>query len=204
MFNTSEKKERSLGVKLFLKGDRCNSPKCAMTRKPYRPGAHGKRRSRAPSEFKSQLQEKQKIKATYGLREAYMKRIVYEAMKNPEVTGLMIVNFLERRLDNVIYRLGLVVSRSVARQMVGHGHFLVNGKKVTVPSYRVRIGDIVSIRPQSKSHPNFNDLAINLKKTEPPVWLVLDKEKVEGKVSALPKDIEAIFDINSVIDYYSK
>lgn len=204
MFNTTEKKERSLGVKLFLKGDRCNSPKCTMVRRPYRPGVHGKRRSGAPSEFKSQLQEKQKIKATYGLRETYMKKVVKEAAKNPEVTGLMIINFLERRLDNVVYRLGLAASRSVARQMVGHGHFLVNGRKVTVPSYRIKVGDMISIRPQSREHPNFKDLATNLKKIEPPVWLALDQERLEGKVLALPKDVETIFDINLVIDYYSK
>ncbi len=204
MFNTAEKKERSLGVKLFLKGDRCNSPKCTMVRRPYRPGLHGKRRSGAPSEFKSQLQEKQKIKATYGIREAYMKKVVNEAAKNPEVTGLMIINFLERRLDNVVYRLGFTSSRSVARQMVGHGHFLINGKKITVPSYRIKVGDIISIRPQSKEHLNFKDLTTNLKKIEPPVWLTFDQERLEGKVIALPKDVESIFDINLVIDYYSK
>lgn len=204
MFNTSEKKERSLGVKLFLKGDRCNSPKCTMVRRPYRPGLHGKRRSGAPSEFKSQLQEKQKIKATYGIREAYMKKIVGEAAKNPEVTGLMILNLLERRLDNVVYRLGFTSSRSIARQMVNHGHFLVNGKKVNTSSYRVKIGDVVAIRPQSREHANFKDLSDNLKKIEAPVWLALDKEKIEGKVIAPPKDVEALIDVNLVIDYYSK
>lgn len=204
MFNTKEKKERSLGVKLFLKADRCNSIKCAMMRKPYRPGAHGKRRSGNPSEFKQQLQEKQKIKATYGLRESQMQRIVYEAAKNPGITGPMIINFLEMRLDNLVYRLGLVPSRSVGRQMAGHGHFLVNGKKVTIPSYRAKVGDVVAIRPQSKDHIVFKDLSLNMKKVEPPVWLYLDKEKIEGKVVSLPKDVETFFDINLVIDYYSK
>src|SRR3989344_758458 len=116
MFNTTEKRERSLGVKLFLKGDRCNSPKCAMMRNPHRPGAHGKRRSGNPSEFKQQLQEKQKIKATYGIRESQMQKVVSQASKNPGVTGPMIINFLEMRLDNVVYRLGFTPSRSVARQ----------------------------------------------------------------------------------------
>ena len=204
MFNTKEKRERSLGVKLFLKGDRCNSVKCAMMRRPYRPGAHGKRRSGAPSEFKQQLQEKQKIKATYGLREAQMERIVYEAAKNPGITGPMIINFLEMRLDNIVYRLGFVPSRSIGRQMTGHGHFLVNGKKVTIPSYRAKIGDVVTIRPQSKDHIVFKDLSLNMKKIESPVWLYLDKEKIEGKIVSLPKDVETFFDINLVIDYYSK
>lgn len=175
-----------------------------MVRRPYRPGLHGKRRSGAPSEFKSQLQEKQKIKATYGIREAYMKKIVGEAAKNPEVTGLMILNLLERRLDNVVYRLGFTSSRSIARQMVNHGHFLVNGKKVNTSSYRVKIGDVVAIRPQSREHANFKDLSDNLKKIEAPVWLALDKEKIEGKVIAPPKDVEALIDVNLVIDYYSK
>ncbi len=204
MFNTKEKKERALGVKLFLKGERCNSIKCAMMRKPYRPGAHGKRRSGAPSEFKQQLQEKQKIKAIYGLRESQMQRIVSEAAKNPGITGPMILNYLEMRLDNLVYRLGFVPSRSVGRQMVGHGHFLVNNKKVTIPSYRVKVGDIITIRPQSKDHIVLKDLAVNIKKTEPPVWLYLDGEKLEGKVISLPKDVEAFFDVNLVIDYYSK
>ena len=204
MFNTTEKKERALGIKLFLKGDRCNSPKCAMVRRPYRPGRHGKRRSGAPTEFKLQLQEKQKIKATYGIREAYMKKIVGEAFKNPGVTGQMIISLLERRLDNVVFRLGLVPSRSVARQMVNHGHFFINGRPVTVPSYRVEVGDKISIRPKSKEQPVFKDLAINLKKVESPVWLALDGEKLEGIIVALPKDIESIFDIKLVIDYYSK
>lgn len=204
MFNTAEKKERALGVKLFLKGERCNSPKCAMIRRPYRPGAHGKRRSGAPSEFKQQLQEKQKIKLTYGIREAQMRRVVAEAAKNLGITGPMIVNFLERRLDNVVYRLGFTPSRSIARQMVNHGHFLVNGRKVTIPSYRVKIDDVVSIRAQSREHPHLKDLAVNLKKVEAPVWLMFDQEKLEGKVIALPKDIETMFDVNLVIDYYSK
>ena len=204
MFNTTEKRERSLGVKLFLKGDRCNSPKCAMMRNPHRPGAHGKRRSGNPSEFKQQLQEKQKIKATYGIRESQMQKVVSQASKNPGITGPMIISFLEMRLDNVVYRLGFTPSRSVGRQTVGHGHFLVNGKRVTIPSYRVKIGDVVSIRPQSKEHPVFKDLAVNLKKIEQPVWLHLDKEKNEGKVVSLPKDVETLFDVNLVIDYYSK
>ena len=108
------------------------------------------------------------------------------------------------RLDNLVYRLGLVPSRSVGRQMTNHGHFLVNGKKVTIPSYRVKVGDIVAIRSQSKDHIVFKDLSLNMKKIEPPVWLYLDKEKIEGKVISLPKDVEAFFDINLVIDYYSK
>jgi small subunit ribosomal protein S4 len=204
MFNTTEKRERSLGAKLFLKGSRCDSPKCALLRNPHRPGAHGKRRSGNPSEFKQQLQEKQKIKATYGIRESQMAGVVTRASKNPGITGQMIISFLERRLDNVVYRLGFTPSRSVARQMVNHGHFLVNEKKVTIPSYSLKIGDIVSIRPQSKNHPIFKDITEKMKRIEAPVWLSLEAEQLRGKVVSLPKDTETAFDVALVIDYYAK
>lgn len=204
MFNTKEKKERSLGTHLFLKAGRCLSPKCVIVRRPQRPGQHGGARKRAASEFGQQLREKQKIKFTYGVREAYFNKIFHKAEKSPGVTGEMMISFLERRLDNVVYRLGLAASRSVARQAVGHGHILVNGRKVTIPSYQVRPGDLIAIRPQSKDHPVFKDLKINLEKYQEPSWLSLDKEKQEGTVKSLPKDFEIVFDVNQVVDYYSK
>lgn len=204
MFNTKEKKERALGTKLFLKAERCNSPKCAHTRRPQRPGLHGAARRRAISEFGQQLQEKQKFKYTYGIREAQMKRVFQAAAKNPGVTGPMIVSLLERRLDNVVYRLGLTPSRSVARNLVGHGHFTVNGRKVTIPSYRVKPNDAIAIRSQSKDYPVFKNLPTSLKQYEPPSWLHMDKDKLEGKVISLPKDFEIPFDVSKVIDYYSK
>lgn len=204
MFNTKEKKERALGTKLFLKADRCNSPKCAMIRRPNRPGAHGAARRRAPSEFGQQLREKQAIRFTYGLREAQMEKIVQKAVKNPGITGQMIMSLLERRLDNVVFRLGLAPSRSVARQLVGHGHITVNGRKVTIPSYQVRKDQTVVIRPQSKDHPAFKELATRLKAYEPPAWLHIDKSSFEGKVLSEPKDLETSFDVNMVVDYYSK
>lgn len=205
MFNTKEKRERSLGTKLFLKADRCNSPKCVTVRRANkRPGLHGSAYKRALSEFGQQLKEKQKFKFTYGLREAQMKRVVKMATKNPAVTGPMIVSLLERRLDNVVYRLGFAKSRSVGRQLASHGHILVNNKKVTIPSYQVRPGDTVSVRPQSREHPLLKDLPTILKKYEPPVWLSVDKDAVAGKVESLPKDFEIPFDVNMVVDYYSK
>ncbi len=205
MFDTREKKERSLGVKLFLKAGRCNSPKCATVRRPSRPGFHGKsKRRRTLSEASFQLNEKQKLRYSYGVRETQMRRVFSKAVKNPGVTGQMMLSLLERRLDNVIYRLGMAPSRSVARQLVGHGHFTVNGRKVTIPSFLVKIGDKISIRPQSASHPLFGDLELTLKKYEPPVWLSLDKEKKVGEIKALPKETEISFDINKVVDYYSK
>ena len=218
MFNTKEKQERSLGTKLFLKAARCNSPKCVSVRRPQRPGLHGKS-YKTLSEFGQQLKEKQKIRFTYGIREAQMELVFKKAAKNPGVTGEMIISILERRLDNVVYRLGIAPSRSVgrqlvghgfadsrpqARQLVGHGHILVNGHKVTIPSYQVRVGDTITIRPQSNEHPLLKDLGERLEKYEPPVWLALDAAKLEGKVLSAPKDFEISFDVNMVVDYYSK
>ena len=203
MFNTKEKQERSLGTKLFLKAARCNSPKCVSVRRPQRPGLHGKS-YKTLSEFGQQLKEKQKIRFTYGIREAQMELVFKKAAKNPGVTGEMIISILERRLDNVVYRLGIAPSRSVGRQLVGHGHILVNGHKVTIPSYQVRVGDTITIRPQSNEPPLLKDLGERLEKYEPPVWLALDAAKLEGKVLSAPKDFEISFDVNMVVDYYSK
>lgn len=204
MFNTREKRERSLGTKLFLKPDRCNSPKCVTVRRPLRPGLHGKMFRRALSEFGQQLKEKQKIRFTYGVRERYLNNLFHKAARNPGITGEMLFQMLEKRLDNVVYRLGLAPSRSVGRQLVSHGHIIVNNRKVTVSSYQVRVGDVIAIRPQSKDHPAFKDLVNNLKKYEAPVWLELDREKFQGKIISGPKDFEIPFDANLVVDYYSK
>lgn len=204
MFNTREKKERSLGTRLFLKATRSSSPKSAMVRRPHRPGEHGKDRRRAPSEFGKQLAEKQKFKAAYGLREAAIRQVFLKASKSTETTGPLFMSLLERRLDNVVYRLGFAPSRSVARQLIGHGHMMVNGRKVTIPSMLVRPNDVISIRPQSKDHAAFRTLSETLPKYQTPTWLTLDGEKMTGKVSSMPKDLEVPFDIALVIDYYSK
>lgn len=204
MKRSKEKKERALGVRLFLKGERCNSPKCAMVRRPTRPGMHGGKRRRAPSEYGQQLLEKQKIRISYGLREAQLFKLVKEAMKQKTSVGDFIVKYLERQLANVVFRLGLVSSRIIAGQLITHGHFFVNGKKVTIPSYSVKPGEIISINPNSQKLLIFNDLATKIKKYEPPEWLSLDKQKLEGKVKSLPQNVEIPFDINLVVDYYSK
>lgn len=204
MNKSKEKLERSLGMKLFLKAERCNSPKCAMVRHPQRPGIHGGKRRRAKTEYGEQLLEKQRVKASYGLREKQLARIVNESMKKTGSAGETIISFLERQLFNVIFRLGMAPSRIVSRQFVGHNHFLVNGKKVTIPSYSVKIGDVISIKPSSQGLLIFKDLPDKLKKYETPEWLELNKEKLEGKIKSLPKDIEMPFDINLVVDYYSK
>ena len=198
-----EKKERALGEKLFLKGERCLSPKCAVVRRPYRPGAHGRDRRRALSEFGQQLQEKQKIRLTYGLKEAQFRRFFKGALKKGGESNI-ILEKLERRLDNVIFRLGFAVSRSIARQTVSHSHILVNNKIVNIPSYEVKIGDIITIKPTSKNLPLFKELSAQLKKYEPPSWLALDKEKLEAKVVSLPSNIQTPFNINLVVEYYSR
>ncbi|MDO8429876.1 MAG: 30S ribosomal protein S4 [bacterium] len=203
MFNTKEKRERTLGVKLFLKPHRCNSPKCVMTRKPYRPGLHGQSRHTS-SELGQQLNEKQKIKYSYGLREAQMRRVFDAAAKNPGVTGDLIMQLLERRLDNIVFRLGLAPSRSVGRHLVSHGHITTNGRKTTISSFLVKVGDKIAIRPQSKDAALFKDLAERVKNYEPPIWLKFDKDKLAGEMLALPKDLEVPFDVNMVVDYYSR
>lgn len=204
MKKSAEKQERALGMKLFLKGERCSSPKCAMVRRPNRPGIHGSKRRRAISEYGEQLLEKQRIRVNYGLREAQLAKIVKNSLKKTGAISEMIINYLERQLSNVVFRLGLASSRVIARQLINHGHFLVNGKKVTSPSYFVKAGDMISIKPSSQNLLIFKDLLIKIKKYEPPEWLSLDREKLEGKVISLPKNIEIPFDINLVVDYYSK
>lgn len=197
-----EKKERSLGVKLSLKGDHCSSPKCALTRKPYRPGMHGKRRNKL-SEFGFQLREKQKMRFSYGLTEKQLEKVFVEAEKRPGVTSDEVIAILESRLDNVIFRLGWGLSRMSSRQLVGHGHFTVNGRKVTVPSLRVKGGDKIAIRSVSKDHPYLKDLNERLKNYEPPTWLKLDKGNLEAVVVGKANDVPQLFDINIVVDYYS-
>ena len=204
MFVTSEKKERALGVRLNLKPERCSSSKCAMVRRPRRPGMHGAKRERQPSEMKTQLQEKQRLRLTYGLRESAMHRVVHEAMHKRGNTAEILMSLLERRIDNTVYRLGFAESRSIARQLVGHGHICVNGRKVTIPSYRVRVNDILSIRQESREHSLLKDLKEKLAKTETPVWLARDTEHLSGSVISDPKDIPAPFDISLIVDYYSK
>ena len=203
MFNTKEKIERRLGTKLFLKAHRCSSPKCVLTRKSYRPGLHGQGRH-SVSEFGQLLNEKQKIKASYGLRESQIQKVFDMASRNPGITGDMMVQLLERRLDNVVFRLGLAPSRSVARQLISHGHIMVNNRRVTAPSFSVKLGNKIFIRPQSKEIHQFKEVNNFLKKYESPTWLHLDKEKLTGEVLSMPKDTEMPFDVNMVVDYYSK
>ena len=189
----------------------CGRVKCALQRKPYAPGVHGKgsKRSRpgSLSEYGQQLKEKQKIKFLYGLRERQFKNIVKTATakKGTENTR-KIMELLEGRLDNVVYRLGFAPTRAGARQLVGHGHIHVNGHRVSIPSYEVRVGDRVTIRPQSAVRSVFSNLDERLKKYEAPAWLALDKDKKEGVVSSRPNvsDVELGVNVSTAVEFYSR
>jgi len=197
-----EKKERALGTKLFIKAERCNSHKCVMIRRPYRPGQHGHKRRRGRiSEFGRQLQEKQKIQIVYGLTNKHMRQIFLKYAGDPA----RIVSMLEKRLDRVVYLLGIAPSSRVARQLVSHGHIVVNDRKMTTSSYQVRKGDVVAIRPQSRSLNLFEDLENKFKKYEPPIWLKLDKKEIKGTCVGEPLE-EAIlpFDVNLVGEFYTR
>ena len=156
------------------------------------------------SEFGTQLKEKQKIKFSYNLSDKQLKKIFQGAAKKGDSSIEAIVGALENRLDNIVMRLGFAESRSVARQLVSHSHILVNGKRAATSSYRLKIGDNVSVKPASRALPPFEGLADKLKKQEVPSWLSLDKENLVGKMEDLPRQVELPFDLNVVVDYYSK
>ena len=200
---------RRAGTKLFLKGEKCLSPKCPMVRRPYPPGQKGKRRPTPLSEYGKQLREIQKLKSWYNLRERQFKKYVKEVLAKRgkvEDLGEILIRLLEKRLDNVIFRLGFATSRPQARQLVNHGHFLVNGRSVNIPSYQVRKGDVISIKPQKAKKANFQNLKNLLKKHTPPSWLKLDLEKLEGEVIGEPTLQEAAppVEISSIFEYYSR
>lgn len=196
---------RRLGISL------CGREKCAFKRKPYAPGEHGKTRkfSRGSSEFGTQLKEKQKLKFLYNLRERQFRNYIREAEKRTGDSGENLLKILESRLDNAIYRLGFAQSRTQARQAVVHGHFRVNGKRVNIPSFRVRKSDKISIKQQSLSRGIFRDLDVYLKKYNPPVWLSLDKEKKECLVLGAPAMEDGLLlgsniNLKAIIEFYSR
>lgn len=198
---------RRAGEKLFLKGDRCLSPKCAMVRRPYAPGIHGHTPSRGGSEFGRQLAMKQKIKRLYGVMERQFRHHFDEVRKSPGITGDQLLSRLERRLDNVIYRLGFAVSRAQAKQLVSHKMFEVNGKRVNIPSFEVRAGDTIVLKQSKKDKQFFKDqMEILMNKKDVPHWLHLDAEKLTGKMLSLParEDVGVRVDAQMVVEYYSK
>ncbi|HAJ44355.1 MAG: 30S ribosomal protein S4 [Candidatus Azambacteria bacterium GW2011_GWE1_42_9] len=203
-----EKLSRKVGENLGLKAERSFSPKSAFLRKPYKPGVHGKLkgRRRAMSEFGTQLLEKQKLKYTYGITEKQLRKYFREIKKKKGIAGELLLRALEKRLDNVVYRSGFALSRGIARQVVSHGHFLVNNKRITIPSYSTKSGDIITIRSQSRPKAIFLELANKLKKYDAPVWLSVDKKNFELTVKAMPpvEDLPKNFDINAIIAFYSR
>jgi len=200
---------RRLGVKLFLKGDRCFSPKCALVRRSYPPGEKGKRRRRRISEYGKELQEKQKLKVWYHLREKQFRNYIKEVLDKRgqvEDAGALLIRKLESRLDNIVFRMGFVPSRKQARQLVSHGHFLVNGKKVDFPSYEVKKGDIIGLNSRSQKRAIFENLPTILKNYTPPSWLKIDAKKLEGKVLGEPslEEVAPPAEISAIFEFYSR
>lgn len=205
--NPKCKKCRRAGEKLFLKGDRCSSPKCAMIKKAYAPGVHGKKMGRGLSEYGRQLAMKQRIKRIYGVLEKQFRKH-FEDIKNKEgVTGNLLMARLEMRLDNVVYRMGLASSRNAARQLVNHGLIKVNNRKLTIPSAEIKIGDVVKVNETKKEKKYFKDIEVTLKnRKDIPAWIALDVKNFEGKILSLP-DLESIgvnVDPQLVVEYYSR
>ena len=192
-------------MKLYLKGDRCYSDKCAVERRNYPPGQHGQGRSKF-SDYGLQLREKQKIRRMYGLVEKQFKAYFKEADRKKGVTGSNFLVLLERRLDNAVYRLGFASSRNQARQLVRHNHFLVNGKKVNIPSYLLRPGDKVTVRENSRQIAGINDAMEAMPRRGLPVWLEMDKANYEGVFKALPTREEMNLPVQEqlVVEFYSK
>ena len=196
---------RREGVKLFLKGDRCYGDKCAIERRPYPPGQAGKKRPR-DSEYRVQLREKQKTKRIYGLLEKQFRGYYELASRQTGITGENLLRILESRLDNVVYRLGFAKSRDEARQIVRHNHIFVNGRRVNIPSYRVRPGDLVSVGVKSKDLLVIKTALIASEKIEVPGWLEVDIEKLQGTILSLPtrEMIDAPVREQLIVELYSK
>jgi len=196
---------RRAGEKLFLKGEKCSGPKCPLLKRKYAPGVHGPNARRAKlSSFGKQLKEKQEAKRIYGMREKQFVRYVVEAGNKVGDTGKTLLTLLESRLDNTVYRMGLATSRATARQIVNHGHMEVNGKKVDIPSYRVKIGEVITIRAKSKVKPIFENISETLTKSEPPHWLSVDSKKAEAKILNTPVLENPSFSIKDIIEFYSR
>jgi len=206
MIDLKCKRCRRAGEKLFLKGERCFGQKCAMIRRPFIPGVHGKSRRRQLSEYGRQLAEKQKVRFAYGISEKQLKNYFTKVSSKKGNKGEHLLMELERRLDNVIFRLGLASSRRLARQVVSHGHISVNGRKVDIPSYRVKKDDVIRVKTVSQEKSYFKNIKTFIKKYEAPGWLILDKEKMEGKVIDEPKidEVGKIGEWGMIVEYYSR
>ena len=197
---------RREGEKLFLKGDKCYTDKCPFERRKYPPGVHGPERRRKMSIYGLQLREKQKVKRIYGVLERQFRRYFEKARRMGGNTGENLLSLLERRLDNVVYHLGFAKSRAQARQLVSHGHIMVNGRSVDIPSYLVREGDVVSVHPGSRQIPFVVEALSEKDPNTVPQWLSLDKETFSGRVVRLPVRADVTHPINErlIVELYSK
>jgi small subunit ribosomal protein S4 len=192
-------------MKLYLKGERCLSDKCAINKRNYAPGQHGQRRAKL-SEYGLQLREKQKVKRTYGVLELQFRRYFQKAARSKEVTGSELLVLLERRLDNVVYLVGFADSRAQARQLVQHGHIRVNGRRVNIPSFLIKQGDIIEPRERSRNLDVVRGVTERLNQKQIPTWIHVDAEHMRGVVQALPKrqDLTIPFHEQLIVELYSK
>ncbi len=199
---------RREGGKLFLKGNRCFTAKCAFEKRSYPPGMHGRRARfrRKTTDFGTQLREKQKARRIYGVMERQFRRYFKEAERRKGVTGAELLQILESRLDNIVYRLGFASSRAQARQLVRHGHFDLNGRKTNIPSCLVKPGDQLAVRGKSKNKAYFKNVPQEMEHRFPPEWLSVDVDTLSGRVLALPtrEEIEAPLNERLIIEFYSR
>ena len=197
---------RRENLKLFLKGDRCYGEKCAFERRPYAPGQHGQRRGGKFSDYQLQLREKQKVKRIYGLLEKQFRRYYLLAEKQKGITGTNLLVLLECRLDNVVYRMGFASSRTQARQLVRHNTVVVNGKKVNIPSYQVRVGDAIEVRESKRTIPVVLEAMETVARRGIPNWMEVEKDKFRGILKAVPNRAELTMPIqeNLIVELYSK
>lgn len=197
---------RREGVKLFLKGTRCMSEKCAIERRSYPPGQHGQSRRARVTDYGTQLREKQKLRRVYGMQERQFLGTFQVADRRAGITGENLLSLLERRLDNVVYRLGFASSRKQARQVVNHGHVLVNGRKTDISSFTTKVGDVVTIKEKSRQIPVIQSALEAAEGRGVPNWLELDSAAFQGSVRALPskQDIEVLVNEQIVVELYSR
>jgi small subunit ribosomal protein S4 len=197
---------RREGMKLFLKGERCYTKKCAIEKRNFAPGQHGKTRKSKLAGYGVQLREKQKVKRIYGVLEDQFRRYFEQAERTRGITGETLLQLLERRLDNVAYRLGFATSRAQARQLVRHGHFIVNGRKVDIPSFSVKPGDVVGIRQSSRTNPSIVHALEEVKGRGVPEWLSFDQAAMSAKIGSVPtrEQINLPVQEQLIVELYSK
>lgn len=196
---------RREGEKLFLKGERCYTNKCSVSKRMYAPGQHGQQKKKM-SEYGIQLREKQKARRFYGILESQFRKYFEMAASSKGITGEVLLQILETRLDNAVYRLGLATSRPEARQLVRHGHFTVNGKKVNIPSYLLKVGEVISLREKSRNSPKISAITEIAGSKVIPKWLDYNAESFTGRVVALParEDIDLLVKEHLIVELYSK